>query len=235
MVKLSHLQQMWIFLIVGLVIQFLGIFLAGGFAYVPVAGAVLSIIGLSYAFKKASFYTFIDLLIYGLITLVIAIATGVVWWNIILAIPSLSTAATACYISLSSKFEGKPVTTTYNPKEQLLYQFTRFQLYKLAKQNNIYPISMKWKKEKIVKIISNRLNLKSIELHVLTRSLAKDQEKEKKKVKGANVTPTIGGALLTIGGYITLATIYSLLPMVFLGGAMLIEGLMAKKGLIRSI
>lgn len=235
MVTISHLKQMWILLIVGLIIQFFGIFLAGGIAYMPVFGAVLSIIGLSYASKKASFYTFIDLLIYGLITLVIAIAIGVVWWNLILAIPSLSTAAMACYMSTSSKFEGKPVTTTYNPKEQLLYQFTRFQLYKLAKQNDISPISMKWKKEKIVKIISNNLNLKNIEFQALTRNLSKDSEKEKKKVKGANVTPTIGGALLTISGYVTLATIYSLLPMAFLGGAMLIEGLMAKAGLIRSI
>jgi hypothetical protein len=226
---------MWILLIVGLIIQFFGIFLAGGFAYLPAAGAVLSIIGLSYAFKKASFYTFIDLLIYGLITLVIAIAIGVVWWNLILALPSLSAAAMACYISISSKFEGKPVTTTYNPKEQLLYQFTRFQLYKLAKQNDISPISMKWKKEKIVKIISNKLNLNNIKFQALTRNLSKDKETEKKKIKGANVTPTIGGALLTISGYITLATIYSLLPLAFLGGAMLIEGIMAKKGLIRSI
>ncbi|MEM3585755.1 MAG: hypothetical protein QXO71_00395 [Candidatus Jordarchaeaceae archaeon] len=231
--KLSHLQQMWTLLIVGLFLQFLGIFLAGNIAYVPVIGSILSIIGLSYAFKKASFYTFIDLLIYGLITLAIAIATGFVWWNVILAIPSLSTATTACYISISSKFEGKPVTTTYNPKEQLLYQFTRFQLYKLAKQNDISPISMKWKKEKIVKMISNKLNLKNIELQALTRTLSK--EKEKERVKGATVTPTLGGALLTIGGYITLATIYSLLPMVFLGGAILIEGLMAKAGLLRSI
>nr|MDO8079783.1 hypothetical protein [Candidatus Freyarchaeota archaeon] len=235
MVKISHLKQMWIFLIVGLIIQFFGIFLAGGIAYVPVAGAVLSIIGLSYTFKKASFYTFIDLLIYGLITLVIAIAIGIVWWNSILAVPGLSTAAMACYISISSKFEGKPVTTTYNPKEQLLYQFTRFQLYKLAKQNAISPVSMKWKKDKIVKIISNKLNLKNIELQALTRNLSKDKEEEKKRVKGAHVTPTIGGALLTISGYITLATIYSLLPMAFLGGAMLIEGIMAKAGLIRSI
>ena len=164
MAGLSPLKQMWLFLIVGLIIQFFGIFLAGGNAYVPVVGAVLSIIGLSYAFKKASFYTFIDLLIYGLITLAVAIATAIEWWNIILAIPSFSTAAMACYISVSSKLEGKPITTTFNPKEQLLYLFTRFQLYKLAKQNDITPVSMKWKKEKIVKTLSNKLNLKDIEL-----------------------------------------------------------------------
>lgn len=230
---MSPLKQMWALLIVGLIIQFFGIFLAGGNAYVPVAGAVLSIIGLSYAFKKASFYAFIDLLIYGLITLVIAIATAIEWWSLILAIPSLSTAAMACYISISSKFEGKPVTTTYNPKEQLLYQFTRFQLYKLAKQNNISPVSMKWRKEKIVKTISNNLNLEDIELQALTFNVP--EEEERKKVKGAKITPTIGGALLTISGYITLATIYSVIPMAFLGGAMLIEGIMARKGLIRSI
>ena len=230
---MSPLKQMWALLIVGLIIQFFGIFLAGGNAYVPVAGAVLSIIGLSYAFKKASFYAFIDLLIYGLITLVIAIATAIEWWSLILTIPSLSTAAMACYISISSKFEGKPVTTTYNPKEQLLYQFTRFQLYKLAKQNNISPVSMKWRKEKIVKTISNNLNLEDIELQALTFNVP--EEEERKKVKGAKITPTIGGALLTISGYITLATIYSVIPMAFLGGAILIEGIMARKGLIRSI
>jgi len=223
---------MWLFLIVGLIIQFFGIFLAGGNAYVPVVGAVLSIIGLSYAFKKASFYTFIDLLIYGLITLAVAIATAIEWWNIILAIPSFSTAAMACYISVSSKLEGKPITTTFNPKEQLLYLFTRFQLYKLAKQNDITPVSMKWKKEKIVKTLSNKLNLKDIELQALTLNIS---EEERKKIKGAQITPTLGGALLTLSGYITLATIYSLIPMAFLGGAMLIEGLMARKGLIRSI
>ncbi len=230
---MSPLKQMWTFLIVGLIIQFFGIFLAGGNAYVPVVGAVLSIIGLSYTFKKANFYTFIDLLIYGLITLVIAIATAIEWWNLILAIPSLSAAAMACYLSISSKFEGKPVTTTYNPKEQLLYQFTRFQLYKLAKQSNISPVSMKWRKEKIVKTISNNLNLKDIELQALTFNVP--EEEERKKVKGAQITPTLGGALLTISGYITLATIYSIIPVAFLGGAMLIEGLMARKGLIRSI
>ena len=235
MVNISRLKQMWIFLIAGLIIQFFGIFPAGGIAYVPVAGAVLSIIGLSYTFKKASFYTFIDLLIYGIITLIIAVAIGILRWNLILAMPSLSAAAMACYVSISSKFEGKPVTTTYNPKEQLLYQFTRFQLYKLAKQNDISPVSMKWKKDKIVKIISNKLNLKNIELQALTRNLSENAEEEKKKVKGANVTPTVGGALLTISGYITLVTIYSLLPMAFLGGAMLIEGIMAHTGLIRSI
>lgn len=234
MVKISPLKQMWIFLTVGLIIQFFGIFLAGEIAYVPVAGSVLSIIGLSYTFKKASFYAFIDLLIYGLITLVIAIAIGIVWWNIFLAIPSLSTAAMACYISISSKFEGKPVTTTYNPKEQLLYQFTRFQLYKLAKQNAISPVSMKWKKEKIVKTISNNLNLKRIELQALT-TLNQFEEEERKQVKGAHVTPTIGGALLTISGYMTLVTMISLLPVAFLGGAILIEGLMAHAGRIRSI
>ncbi|MHA1208418.1 MAG: hypothetical protein ACTSSA_05295 [Candidatus Freyarchaeota archaeon] len=232
MAGLSPLKQMWLFLIVGLIIQFFGIFLAGGNAYVPVVGAVLSIIGLSYAFKKASFYTFIDLLIYGLITLAVAIATAIEWWNIILAIPSFSTAAMACYISVSSKLEGKPITTTFNPKEQLLYLFTRFQLYKLAKQNDITPVSMKWKKEKIVKTLSNKLNLKDIELQALTRNIS---EEERKKIKGAQITPTLGGALLTLSGYITLATIYSLIPMAFLGGAMLIEGLMARKGLIRSI
>lgn len=233
MSRMSPLKQMWAFLIIGLIIQFFGIFLAGGNAYVPAAGAVLSIIGLSYAFKKASFYTFIDLLIYGLITLVIAIAIGIEWWSLILAIPSLSTAAMACYISISSKFEGKPVTTTYNPKEQLLYQFTRFQLYKLAKQNNISPVSMKWRKEKIVKTISNNLDLDNIELQALTFNVPEEEESE--KIKGTKITPTIGGALLTISGYITLATIYSVIPMAFLGGAMLIEGLMARKGLIRSI
>mgnify|MGYP000004236108 CR=1 FL=1 len=233
MVGISPLKQMWIFLITGLVIQFFGIFLAGGNPYVPVLGAVLSIIGLSYTFKKSSFYTFIDLLIYGLIILVVAIATAIEWWNLTLAIPSFSVAAIACYISISSKFEGKPVTTTYNPKEQLLYQFTRFQLYKLAKQSEITPVSMKWKKEKIVKTLSNKMNLKEIELQALTLKLIED--KEGKKVKGARITPTIGGALLTIGGYVTLAAIYSLLPVAFLGGAMLIEGLMARKGLIRSI
>nr|MDO8076817.1 hypothetical protein [Candidatus Freyarchaeota archaeon] len=232
MAGLSPLKQMWLFLIVGLIIQFFGIFLAGGNAYVPVVGAVLSIIGLSYAFKKASFYTFIDLLIYGLITLAVAIATAIEWWNIILAIPSFSTAAMACYISVSSKLEGKPITTTFNPKEQLLYLFTRFQLYKLAKQNDITPVSMKWKKEKIVKTLSNKLNLKDIELQALTLNIS---EEERKKIKGAQITPTLGGALLTLSGYITLATIYSLIPMAFLGGAMLIEGLMARKGLIRSI
>ena len=232
MAGLSPLKQMWLFLIVGLITQFFGIFLAGGNAYVPVVGAVLSIIGLSYAFKKASFYTFIDLLIYGLITLVVAIATAIEWRNIILAIPSFSTAAMACYISVSSKLEGKPITTTFNPKEQLLYLFTRFQLYKLAKQNDITPVSMKWKKEKIVKTLSNKLNLKDIELQALTLNIS---EEERKKIKGAQITPTLGGALLTLSGYITLATIYSLVPMVFLGGAMLIEGLMARKGLIRSI
>ncbi|MHA1605062.1 MAG: hypothetical protein ACTSWF_10480 [Candidatus Freyarchaeota archaeon] len=232
MAGLSPLKQMWLFLIVGLITQFFGIFLAGGNAYVPVVGAVLSIIGLSYAFKKASFYTFIDLLIYGLITLVVAIATAIEWRNIILAIPSFSTAAMACYISVSSKLEGKPTTTTFNPKEQLLYLFTRFQLYKLAKQNDITPVSMKWKKEKIVKTLSNKLNLKDIELQALTLNIS---EEERKKIKGAQITPTLGGALLTLSGYITLATIYSLVPMVFLGGAMLIEGLMARKGLIRSI
>ncbi|MEX2705837.1 MAG: hypothetical protein Q6352_011320 [Candidatus Freyrarchaeum guaymaensis] len=232
MAGLSPLKQMWLFLIVGLIIQFFGIFLAGGNAYVPVVGAVLSIIGLSYAFKKASFYTFIDLLIYGLITLAVAIATAIKWWNIILAIPSFSTAAMACYISVSSKLEGKPITTTFNPKEQILYLFTRFQLYKLAKQNDITPVSMKWKKEKIVKTLSNKLNLKDIELQALTLNIS---EEERKKIKGAQITPTLGGALLTLSGYITLVTIYSLIPMAFLGGAMLIEGLMARKGLIRSI
>ncbi len=232
MAGLSPLKQMWLFLIVGLIIQFFGIFLAGGNAYVPVVGAVLSIIGLSYAFKKASFYTFIDLLIYGLITLAVAIATAIEWWNIILAIPSFSTAAMACYISVSSKLEGKPITTTFNPKEQILYLFTRFQLYKLAKQNDITPVSMKWKKEKIVKTLSNKLNLKDIELQALTLNIS---EEERKKIKGAQITPTLGGALLTLSGYITLVTIYSLIPMAFLGGAMLIEGLMARKGLIRSI
>jgi hypothetical protein len=236
MVKISPLKQMWIFLTVGLIVQFFGIFLAGGIAYVPVVGSVLSIIGLSYTFKKASFYAFIDLLIYGIITLVIAIAIGIVWWNIFLAIPSLCTAAMACYISISSKFEGKPVTTTYNPKEQLLYQFTRFQLYKLAKQNAISPISMKWRKEKIVKTISNNLNLKRIELQALTTlNLSEEEEGKKEKVKGARVTPTLGGALLTISGYMTLVAMISLIPMAFLGGAMLIEGLMAHAGRIRSI
>lgn len=233
MKRISPLKQMWIFLITGLIIQFFGIFLAGGNAYVPVAGAVLSIIGLSYTFKKASFYTFIDLLIYGIIVLVIAIATAIQWWNIFLAVPSLSAAAMACYISVSSKFEGKPVTTTYNPKEQLLHQFTRFQLYKLAKQQNIVPVSMKWRKEKIVKAISSNLNLKDIELQALTFNVS--GEEERKRVKGAQITPTIGGALLTISGYIALATIYSVMPVAFLGGAMLIEGIMARKGLIRSI
>lgn len=217
MVKISHLKQMWIFLTVGLIIQFFGIFLAGRIAYVPVAGSVLSIIGLSYTFKKASFYAFIDLLIYGLITLVIAVAIGIVWWNIFLTIPSISAAAMACYISISSKFEGKPVTTTYNPKEQLLYQFTRFQLYKLAKQNDISQVSMKWRKEKIVKTISSNLNLKRIELQALTTLNLANEEEEKKEVKGAHVTPTIGGALLTISSYMTLAAIASLIPMAFLG------------------
>jgi len=220
----TPLKQMWLFLIAGLIIQVDGFHVSYESLLVVAIGATISLVGLSYALRKACLFAFIDILIYGLAALIIACGLFLTWNFIIVAIPSLMVSFLSFYISCSALLEGKPITETFNVKEQLLYQLNRVQLYNLAKQR-MAEVSIKWRKSRIVKVLSQRLNMKEVEIYA-----AKPRRRLQEKGRGSKLSITLGGTLLSL-------SLANVLPsaMALLGASMLVQGYLAHKGKIKSI
>lgn len=224
--KFTPLKQMWALLLTGLLLQTTGFFVSYGSLLTVTIGATISLVGLSYILRKACAFAFIDLLFYGVAVLIIAVGILMIWKVAVAAVPSFVIAFLTLYLSCSALIEGRPATKTFSIKEQMLYQLTRVQLYNLAKRH-MEAASMKWKKSKLVKSLSRRLNMKEIELYTLNSKKALLQNS---RSKGSNLSLTLGGALLSL-------SIFNVLPSTtaILGASMLVQSILAHKGKIRSI
>lgn len=224
--KITPLKQMWAFLLVGLLVQTTGFFVSYESLLTMAIGTTISLVGLSYILRKACSFAFIDLLFYGVAVLVIAIGILIIWGIVIVAVPSFTIALLTLYLSCSALIEGRPVTKTFSVKEQMLYQLTRVQLYNLAKRH-MTVASMKWKKNKLVKSLSRRLDMKEIELYLLN---ARRNLLYKGESKGSKLSLTLGGAILSL-------SLVNVLPSTtaILGASMLVQSILARKGKIKSI
>ncbi|MEM4446543.1 MAG: hypothetical protein QXP17_00715 [Candidatus Jordarchaeales archaeon] len=229
----TPLKQMWALLLTGLLLQTTGFMVSYESLLTTTIGATISLTGLSYVLRKACSFAFIDLLFYGIVILAIAAGTLFVWSNALIsfpsfvaATPSLVIAFLTLYLSCSALIEGKPATKTFSVKEQMLYQLTRVQLYNLAKRH-MEIASIKWKKNKLVKLLSHRLNAKEIEMYLLR---SKKPSFHRKGSKGSNLSLTLGGTLLSLSFFNVLPSTTAIL-----GASMLIQSILAYKGKIKSI